>query len=303
MAGRVSGEHALVEWARRGYEFVRSRGTDFGWFPERMILPGEHASDGFDERVSVSETCCTGDMAQIAAELARAGYPHYWDHVERYVANYLREVQFAVTPEVEGWYRRRHASLAAAEVSQGLETLRDFEGGFLSDVSVNQWASPTFGFLPMAGCCVPEGARAVATAWKSAVTREGGGVSVNLHLSHQCDEATVVALEAGIEICARQEGAYRVRAPAWTTRAEVRSLRDGVEQSAVWTGDYLLFTAAHKGERIELRWPVPEFSQLVGVGGKIGEERSCTVEWRGNRARRVVPAGRQFPLFAREWPR
>lgn len=297
MAGRIMQDPALIEWARRAYEFVRSCGTDFGWFPERIILPGEQPHDDYRGRVNISETCITGDMVQTAAELAKAGHIYYWDHVERYVKNYLHEVQFAVTPEVAEFYRKQNAGQPAREVEQGLTMMRKYEGGFLSNVLVNQINSPEFGAFPIAGCCVPEGARAVVTAARSLLEQKNSGVNVNMVFSCDSEDGHIQETEKGVVVAVRKPGTWRLRPPAWTNRGSVKTTRNGKSVPAQWYRDYLSFDGLRKGEKLAVTWHIPSFSQNVEVGGKIGEKYRYTIFWCGNRVTKIVPPGKSFPLF------
>jgi len=295
-AGRVARDPVLLEWARRAYEFVRSCGTDYGWFPERTMLPGERPHDGFEQRVDVSETCCTGDMTQIAVELARAGYPHYWDHVERYVRNYLRPLQFAITPEIEAFYRSQNADRSAEEVERGLAGLRDFEGGFLSDIGVNDWKGPEL-FMAMAGCCVPEAARALVTAWHNTVVREADVLRVNMAFNHDSPAAVVEAAGGGVRVTPQTAGTVRVRPPAWTRRQAVQQQRADKPTPAHWVDDYVQFDDVQPGETVEVTWPVPRFEQHVDVGGRVDGRHPYTIRWEGNTVTGIEPPGTVFPMF------
>lgn len=299
MAGRVFGDSRLVEWARRGYEFVRSCGTDFGWFPERIMLPGEYPDDGYVKRADVSETCVTGDMTQTAVELAHAGYPHYWDHVERYVSNYLAAVQFALTPQVEEFYRSRHRALPTERVREGLNMLRDYEGGFLSDVGVNDWVGPDMGPLDMAGCCVPEGARAVVTAWAHAVVSEKGSVRINMAFDCDGPAARVEAAGNGVRVTPGTRTAVFVRPPAWADRGTVETRRHDVPVETRWSGDYVCFGKAEAGEVLAVNWQVPRFRQHVEVGGRVQRKHAYTIQWKGNTVAAIEPTGTSFPMFRR----
>lgn len=299
MAGRIMKDPVLIEWARRAYEFVRSCGTDFGWFPERIILPGEQPYDGYKERVNISETCVTGDMVQTAAELAKVGYTHYWDHIERYVKNYLHEVQFTITPEVEEFYRKQNAGQPAKEVEKGLTAMRKYEGGFLSDVAVNQINSPEFGEFPMAGCCVPEGARAVVTAARCLLEQVNLEVNINMIFSYNSDDGHIQETEKGVVVTVRKPGTWRIRPPAWTDRSSVKTTRNEKSIPTQWYRDYLSFDGLQKGEKLAVMWRIPSFSQNVEVGGKIGEKYHYTIFWCGNRVTKIVPSGKIFPFFTR----
>jgi hypothetical protein len=295
MAGRVMRDPVLIEWARRAYEFVRSCGTDFGWFPERTILPGRHPFDGYEDRVDVSETCVTGDMVQTAIELARAGYPHYWDHVERYLKNYIHEVQFVLTPEIEKFYRKINADNPRLE--EGLKILHDFDGGFISDISVNDWSSPTFGLMPMAGCCVPEGARAILMVWRNIVEREGKNVKVNMIFDYDGEDCRIEEKWNGTRITPTRSMTPLVRPPAWTDRNSVRIKSKDSSIKPQWSGDYLALPLLQKNVPIELTWKVPTFTQQVEAGGRIGHKHLYSLTWQGNRVLRIEPGGKKFPIF------
>ena len=91
--GALPGEPRYVTSARGVYEYPRSLGTDLGMVPR----------DSLGRRNS--ETCNTADMMDVARWLANAGLTEYWDHVERYVRNYVGQAQWFVTPEIREIYR------------------------------------------------------------------------------------------------------------------------------------------------------------------------------------------------------
>ena len=64
------------------YEWGRSIGTGFGWFPEFVGM-------------QACETCCITDMIDLAIMLAEAGWEEYWDDAARYGRNHLVESQFS----------------------------------------------------------------------------------------------------------------------------------------------------------------------------------------------------------------
>lgn len=99
LLGEVLGHPKYIDFARRVYEFQRGHGYDTGWMAAAYWDP---TAERF------CETCATSDMVSTAACLARAGYSEYWDHVERFVRNYIRHAQFFITPEYEEYYRSLH---------------------------------------------------------------------------------------------------------------------------------------------------------------------------------------------------
>jgi hypothetical protein len=286
----------LLEWARQVYEYVRSRGTDYGWFPERMILGGDKPWDGFPDRVHISETCVTGDMVSIAACLAQGGYPEYWDHVERYVRNYIRQTQFIMTPPIEAWYRNQWQGKPAKGVEAALAAIRRYQGACGAMVEVN--GGP--GRWQPCGCCAPEAMRAIYTAWKNTVVEDPRGVWVNMSLNHQSPAATVTSFLPGVgrlSVTPGKPGDFYVRPPSWAPRAMVQAWRNDKSAVPVWRDDYLLFAGASPGERLAIAYPLPDFVQKVGVGGKLEEQRAYRVVWRGNTCLGVEPRAAIFPFF------
>jgi hypothetical protein len=232
-------------------------------------------------------------MTQIAAELARAGYANYWDHVDRYVRNYLRETQLELTPKVEAFWRGLHTDKSAEEVDSGFEVLREFEGAFQSSIGVNDWQGPEM-FFGVAGCCVPEGARALVTAWTNTVVSEADGIRVNMALAHDGDAADVEVIDGGVRVTPHVGGMVRVRPPAWTQRQKVNTDRSA---EPAWDGNYVQFDHVRSGDSVLVTWPIPCFQQHIEVGGRIGGKHPYAIRWEGNVATGIEPAGTVFPLF------
>ena len=71
----------------------------------------------------LSETCATSDMVSVAFWIAQAGFPEYWDHVERALRNYLRPQQFFVTADYEALYRKVNADKSEKEKRDTIESV------------------------------------------------------------------------------------------------------------------------------------------------------------------------------------
>ena len=93
--GVLTGERRYVDFARRAWDWMLSRGTGTGWFP---AMPD-----------SCNETCCVSDMISHAALFGHAGDAEHFDYVERYLRNYIDTLQFVITPEFEDYYREINA--------------------------------------------------------------------------------------------------------------------------------------------------------------------------------------------------
>jgi len=300
-AAATFGDAALLDWVRRVYTFVTRMGGDSGFFPERMDLPDTVCWDGNPERVFASETCITGDMVNIAACLAHAGLSEYYDHIERFIRNYLRRVQFFVTPEVEMFYRARHASRSSAEVEAGLAILRsEYAGGFLGHVGINDWNSCIIPDLAMVGCCVPEGMRALYTAWKESVTSDAEGVTVHLSFTRETPEVSVYSWlpdYGRLTITMKRPGSLRVRVPTWARSAQVLASCNRNALPLIIRDEYLCVTDLLAGDVINFAFDLPAFTQQLAIGGNPVTQRSVSYTWRGNTITGISEPGEAFPLY------
>jgi len=301
--GAILNEPRYLDWARRAYEFVRARGTDYGWYPE-FIPQSEYRS----------ETCVVGDMVSIAAWLARGGRPHYWDHVERTVRNYLRKSQFFLTPAFLELFHGLHKSRPPDTVESAMGELRRLEGGFVAQTLFDDWVTypsvevgrPGLGRngIHMMGCCPPEGMRALYEAWRG-VVEEGaeGELLVNISFSRDHPAALVRAFEpaAGrLDVRARRQGNFCVRPPAWAPRSEINAVRNGVPCDVQWGGPtraYVLFPDVAAGEDLQVHWPVPAFTQAHCASSVPDRDTKVSVRWLGNAVRGVRPQGQHLPMF------
>ncbi len=288
--GLVTHNARLIEWARRVYEFTRSQGTDWGWYPENIATP---------EKRYWSETCVTGDMVESAVALAQAGYSEYWDHIERTVRNYLPEAQFFITPEFEGLYRKNHAD-KGAEVEKAFALLKNFEGGFLARQRPNDWVYRRGGWsVNMMGCCPPEGMRSLYLAWANTVTETSDGIYINMSLNRDAPAARVVTYaprKGVLEIHAKKASPYYVRLPSWVPSDAIRLWVNGQSVTPRWRRVYLEFPGVRSGDKLQIDYPLPRFTQKVSIGCNYAEE-SYDVEWTGNDIEKVSPPGPFLPIF------
>ena len=310
--GAVTRDPQAIQWAKSVYEFVLNLGMDWGWFPEKILVP---------ETRPWNETCITGDMTSIAACLARAGYTEYWDHVERFVRNYIREVQFFITAEFKILFRKINGE--GTDIENAISILRHFEGGFLSSVHPNDLfvsfiLKPSEaidldtpnpgerGCLAMAGCCSPEGMRAMYTAWNNVVTEHSSdipgqpaGVYVNMSFNRDAPQAKVISFlpyNGRLTVLAKKSSDFFLRPPSWTCRNEVKSYRNGKKIETLWSRDYIRFPGTQINDEITIIYPLVRFTQKVTVGPE-SMPKSYTIEWCGNTVTGIEPKGKFLPMF------
>jgi DUF1680 family protein len=314
--GEVLGHPKYIEFARKVYEFQRGHGYDTGWMSAAYW-------DVSAERFC--ETCATSDMISTAACLARAGYWQYWDHVERFVRNYIRHAQFFITEEYEAYYRSVHRG-RDAEIDAELAKLRDMEGGFCGSPGQNDLVGWMMNrqHCNVSGCCSPEGMRAIYTAWKNTVIDRDDAIYIMMSLPVDAPAATVTTAlpEAGV-VTATIHRAKRVymRPPMWADRHAVRAFVNGEEITPKWQNDAILFEKANVGDKLTISYPLVCFAQTVALEALATQGESpahdlviinstsesdasdlygrsvTTFTWRGNTVVGVSPTGPCVPMY------
>ena len=289
--GQVTNNARLLEWARRVYEFTRANGTDWGWYPENFGIP-EHRYR--------CETCTVGDMVEAAIAFAMAGYGEYWDHIERSIRNYLPEAMFFLTPEYVALYKERHAD-NPEHIDIGLKLMRKFEGGCLARLRPNDRVYRSEGKweMNMMGCCPPEGMRSLYLAWLNTVVETDDGVYVNMSLDRDA-KAAVVRTDAPrrgvLSVEVKKPADFYLRPPSWAPAEQVLAFCNGNDVDVKWRRGYVKFAGAGIGDRLEVRYPLPVFTQKLAIGCD-GSEEEYTQQWVGNDLIEVSPPGEFLPIF------
>ena len=293
--GLVTGEARYVDFVKRAWDWMLSRGTGTGWFPA-----GPSTCD---------ETCCLSDMMSNAALIARAGHPEYFDYVERYMRNYIANLQFLVTPEFESYYRKIHEKVEPAEVDKGLEELKKFQGGIIGGSGLNDWENDLLGGVigfRMLGCCAPEGMRAIHTTWAETIERlpesklGPEGVYVNLSFNRESRWGRVVSFfpETGrLTVRAAVKDRFLIRPPQWAPRDKVRAFVGTKSVPVRWSGSYVRFDGADPGDELTVVYPLVGFSHEVRGLWEDRKQLTLKFEWLGNMVLSADPAPTKTPLF------
>lgn len=312
--GVVTGQARYVDFVKRSWDWMLSQGTGTGWFPAAPIWAD-----------NCNETCCISDMISIAALMGRSGRPEYYDYVDRYLRNYISNLQFIVTPEFEAYYRRINAAAGREKLDAGLQTLRKFQGGIVGGSGLNDYENKLLGGVSgfeMFGCCAPEGMRAIYTAWDNVIerlprsARGPAGVYVNIALNRESKWGRVVSFypdEGRLTVKAGVKDRFFLRPPHWAPRQEVRAFA-GVRPVPVrWSGAYVCFDKVAPGEEVTITYPLISFSHEVEGLWKEYPRLKITFQWLGNSVVSCDPAPvdgtplfrgrpRLLPAPPQDWP-
>jgi hypothetical protein len=303
--GVVTGEERYTEFAKRSWDFMLSRGTGAGWFP---AMPSGYSTD---------ETCLTSDMMSNAAMIARGGHPEYFDFVERYLRNRISPCQFVITPEFEAEYKRVNRQAGEEKIRQGLDDARTLQGGIRSYCGLNDLENSILKgtYHVMAGCCAPEGLRAIYTTWSNVIDRYPAsklgpaGVYVNMSFNRDSKWGRVASFmpDAGrLTVTVGVQDIFFLRPPHWVPRETVAAYVGSKTVPVQWSGDYVRFERVKIGDELTIAYPLMSFKHEADGSWK-GDLQinnrppvNVTYEWLGNMVIAVDPAAEKTPIFSPE---
>lgn len=288
--GLVTGDRRYSDFGKRVCDWMMSRGTGTGWFPAAPVWAQ-----------SCTEVCCISDMMSTAACVARNGHPEYFDYVERCMRNYIAPLQFIETPEFKAKYRETNKALSEEQIRKGLAESGKFQGGFFN-AGLNDMENALLGgggyVWKIAGCCAPEGIRAIYTTWQDSITRLPGsplgpaGVYVNMNFSRDSKWGKVVSFlpDTGrLTVTASVEDCFFVRPPHWAPKDDIRAFVNSEAVPVKWSGDYVRFDA-NPGDELTITYPIVRFTHHVkGLWENVVPGLEMTYNWIGNMVMRAYP--------------
>ena len=298
--GVVTGEAPYTTFAKQSWDFMLSLGTGAGWFP---AMPGGWATD---------ETCLCSDMMSNATMIARGGHPEYFDFVERYLRNRISPCQFIVTPEFEAEYRQVNHAAGEDMIQQGLRELAKFQGGIRSYCGLNDLENTLIGgtYTGLAGCCAPEGMRAIYTTWSHVIdwcpeSKLGpAGVYVNMSFNRDSQWGQVVSFmpqEGRLTVKAAVRDTFFLRPPHWAPRGQVKAFVGAEAIPVQWSGDYVRFSHAEPCVELTIVYPLMSFTQEVGgIWKEMAANVDLRYEWLGNMVISADPPAEKSPIFSNE---
>ena len=280
----VTEDSELVEWSRRVYNYALGLGGSFGWYPEDT------------EEKEGCETCGIADMIDAGILLAKAGYPEYWNVVERIARNHLVESQL----EDISWIKCERYK-EDTERSSFNNVAQRVRGAFAGWSAPNDFISRRASRIvekdnpyQLMNCCGPAGVRALYLVWQNIVIKNQEGVWINLCLnrdSQWVDINSFQPYEGRVEIFVKQVPVLFVRVPDWVPKNEVKL--DG-QKKFEWRGDYLKLSNLKKGQLICVTYSLREeqWKEEIGSGEFL-------LRWKGDTVVEILPQGKNYPLYRR----
>ncbi len=304
LAGITTGERSYINWGKGYYDIMLRQNSDSGWFGEHFPSSGDRLvqlGKGTEPRPH-NETCVTADMLDIAALLARNGYPDYWDHVERYVRNYLAVNQLTLDEKFDTLYRQVNAGKKPQEIEKSLALAKaQWVGAFPGIVRINDLVlgidKPVV--LDMEGCCNWGGSRAVGRARAEVVTTKGNATYINMAFdcsTPRCDVVSYLPAQGQVTVVPKHNGDFYLRPPAWVPSSKVRAFKNGKPINIHWEDAYVQFSNAKIGQPLTITYPLVHFVQSITLIG-TGKPYEFKLEWLGNTVVDITPKGQWLPLY------
>jgi hypothetical protein len=329
---QMKDDQQLIERVCKAYEFARSQGTDYGYFPEAL------APYNWVMRIS-NEGCCTADMTSLAATLSRTGAGDYWDDLDRYLRNQLTEMQMKRTdyPQRVPHENQVRMPIRPEAGEDEVDDMTRFIGTFAGWAAPNDFAGSAHFWIQQ--CCLGNCPRGLYQGWASIVTHSDEGLRVNLLLNRSTPELDVdsyLPYEGKVNINIKQPTHLEVRMPGWVELDKVTARVDDEPVAPTCNGRYLDLGDLSQGEVVTIEFPVREYQVTYHLPGatwaskysivdeqsgsgmplprsveqvpqdivdRILEPKPYTVLYRGNTVVDILPEGYIYPLYEREFMR
>lgn len=302
-ANRHAPNRKHVIWAKTLFEFYLGRCTSsFGWSMENETV------DPNNPKVRPSaEGCAVVDLARVALELARTGFPECWGIAERIVRNYMTraQIQEPVRPfDLAGLdYNRSEYDAVEHEPKawRDADNVRERVVGALAG-----WGSPNdvldpFGRLAMCiqNCCSAHLPMGLLAARDHTVTTNAGGVCVNLLLSvdaEGCATRDFQPAQGRLDIRMKRAGALSIRVPDWVEDRGIGLQVDGSPLPFTLhmrPARLLTVDRVEKGATVRFTYPLRRQTLCERLGGTL-----YTTRWAGDTVVKILPEGVYIPVFS-----
>jgi hypothetical protein len=283
-------DNALLDMTNAIYRYVRDEtGTRFGFIPEEAWR---------EDDIVMCETCALMDYIGLMAVLARRGHEEYFDDMERLVRNHLVESQLADSSWLKSDKKKPDTEQFTYNDVGGRMT-----GAFAGWSSPNHflaakenlfWGGPELRGKTrlFQNCCGGSGTHAYYIAWKNSAFIENGFLNINMHIDKLLPEAEIRCYQPFtglLTVRMTRSCPVRSRIPSFTCAEDVRTTINGKPVKTKTQKNYLLISGAAAGDMIEIRYPLPMYSETVAVGNPGHKKYGYDVLWKGDTVIRMTP--------------
>lgn len=282
LLGRLIRKPWYVRCARQILDYTLSLSSSYGWVPEyaQWHPQGEEHC----------ETCCIKSAIFAGYELTQAGYPEYWDTINRFTRNMLSENQVK-----DGSFVGVDNSLADTEDMTFRDIDKRIVGGFSGGTLPNSLSVSRF--RSIAGCCVGTAPQALHLVWQHILEEDSDTLTVNLPIGIERNAATLTTgypNEGWLKLQVRSPRTVRLRIHPFMH--ENLRISNGDREVPVCIDDEGVVTipGVTSEAALFLTHQLKTEIRTETFGG--GE---YTASWRGSDVVELLPEGEPIRLFQR----
>lgn len=277
---RLDEDKRSTAWCRTVYDWARTIGSAWGWFPEGLYRPE------YRDLSRHSETCCTTDMIDLAIGLARSGSAGCWDHAERFANHLLASQVLDVSWAADGSDREPSERIATEDVR------RRYRGAFTGRTRPDDLFNNAV--LDTMGCCAAAGGQGLSRLYENALDENGTEVRVNLWTSRKGDRLEVTEPNVGAALAVRALKSCRleIRAPGWLPAGPVAVRVGGRDRRVEPRAGFIDCGELRDGTTAEVMVDVPRTRERLRVAGD-----DYNVVWRGNTIAGLERRSAAMPVY------
>jgi len=266
---------SLLSRVRKVYDVgLPQFNSSFGWSME--MLP--HCTRG--------EANNTGDMLRCALLLGRWCEPKYFEQAERILRSHLLPSQLI---DIEPLL-----AIPSDDPEQQRHLAQCIRGGFSFPLPNDLLYQADD--VPIVTYDITSGAvDALIEAWHAIVTDDASGIRINLLLTCERHGVRIVShlpKEGRFEIHNPTHRSVWVRVPSWVPSHELQLTVNGVRETVMRVGSFILISASAEVQDISVHFPLPKSRTTETMNGQ-----SYTIDWCGDQITAMSPAARYWPMF------
>lgn len=268
-------DREIIEQMKNAFDWTMKYSSSWGWVP-----------DGLGPENASCESCSITDAIHLALLIARHLDPSYYAIVERYARNQLLENQF----------RHPERMLPSAPFPDKEKVTSALLGSWASWSKPNSLDNST----SVEGCCLGSGIRACFLVWDDIVTQQKDIVRVNMALSRNSPWVEVIGYQpyrGQLDLIIHNAPTLQVKIPDWVNENEV-VVTAGEEtlKFQMMPNRYIQLQGLKPEDRLRVEYPLRQEQKLETVSGQ-----EYSVCWRGDTVVSVLPEGKKYPVFQRNW--
>lgn len=268
-------DQQTIEQMKNAFDWTMKYSSSWGWVP-----------DGLGPENASCESCSITDALHLALLIARHLDTSYYAIVERYARNQLLENQF----------RHPEKMLPSAPFPNKDKVTSALLGSWASWSKPNSLDNST----SVEGCCLGSGIRACFLVWDDSITKQEDMVRVNMALSRNSPWMEVISYQpyqGRLDLIIHDAPTLQVRIPEWVNENEiVVTTGEQTLKFQMMPNRYIQLQGLKPVDHLRVEYPLRQMHNEEMVSGQ-----TYNVCWRGDTVVSVLPEGKKYPLFVRNW--